>query len=87
MIPLLSLSLSAVLAHEAVAPSEVAESVVGKLIPAEVTRDGDVFHVCIVVYRARKARENVEKVGRVNPCYITTYGGGGGPCQNGRDNI
>jgi anaerobic selenocysteine-containing dehydrogenase len=28
--------------------------------------------VCIVVYRARKARENVEKVGCVNPCRTRT---------------
>ena len=70
-IPLKLDSVSAGLAEERVAERR-AEGILGKLIPASVTGDGDVFHVCIVVYRARKARENVEKSGRVNLCRIRT---------------
>lgn len=70
-IPLKLDSVGAGLAKERVAEGG-AEGILGKLIPASVTGDGDVFHVCIVVYRARKARENVEKVGRVNLCSIRT---------------
>ena len=70
-IPLKLDSVGAGLAEERVAEGG-AEGILGKLIPAGVTGDGDVFHVCIVVYRARKARENVEKVGRVNLCSIRT---------------
>ena len=71
-VPLHLDSVSAGLADQRVGPAEAAKGVVGKLIPAGIALDGDVFHVCIVVYRARKARENVEKVGRVNPCYCST---------------
>jgi hypothetical protein len=80
-VPLHLDSVSAGLADQRVGPAEAAKGVVGKLIPAGIALDGDVFHVCIVVYRARKARENVEKVGRVNPCCITTYGGAGAPAK------
>ena len=67
-VPLISLSLGAVFAHEAVAPSEVAESVVGKLIPAEVTRDGDVFHVCIVAQGGERASIKLKKPIVLSPC-------------------
>ena len=78
-VPLISLSLGAVFAHEAVAPTEVAESVVGKLIPAKVTRDGDVFHVCIVAQCGAPASINLENPIVVSRCRIRTYGGGGSP--------
>ena len=72
MIPLLSLRLGAVLAHEAVTPTEVAKGMVGVRGAAEVAVDGDVFHVCIVVHWANNAKGKGEKVGRVNPCVPST---------------
>ena len=70
-IPLKLDGVGAGLAEERVAERR-AEGILGKLIPASVTLDGDVFHVCIVVYRTRNATGKGEKVGRVNPCRART---------------
>ena len=78
-VPLVSLRLSAVLAHEAVAPTEVAEGVVGEVIPAEVTRDGDVFHVCIVAQCGAPASINLKNRIVVSPCVPRGYGGAAAP--------
>ena len=71
-VPLHLDSVSAGLADQRVSPAETSKGVVGKLIPAGIALDGDVFHVCIVDHWPKNAKRKVEKMGRVNPCRTRT---------------
>ena len=59
---------SAGLADERVSPAEAAKGVVGKLIPAGIAFDGDVFHVCIVAHCGAPASINLKKPIVLSPC-------------------
>ena len=67
-IPLFSLSLGTVLAHEAVTPAEVTKGVVGVRVVAQVAGDDDLFfvsaHVFIIGAGVKYARGNLEKADR-----------------------
>ena len=66
-IPLKLDSVSAGLAEERVAEGR-AEGILGKLIPASVTLDGDVFHVCIVARCSTGTRIKWKNPIVVSPC-------------------
>jgi hypothetical protein len=83
-VPLHLDSVSAGLADQRVSPAETSKGVVGKLIPAGIALDGDVFHAPIVAHRGAPATVKWRNQIVVSACYIRTYGGGGGPCHFGR---
>jgi hypothetical protein len=70
-IPLKLDGVGAGLADERVA-KRGAEGILGKLIPAAVTGDGDVFHAPIIAQRGAPATINLKKPTALSPCCIRT---------------
>jgi hypothetical protein len=80
-VPLHLDSVSAGLADQRVSPAEASKGVVGKLIPAGIALDGDVFHVCIVAWRGKDASIKWKNPIVVSACPARVYARGAAPAK------
>ena len=80
-VPLHLDSVSAGLADQRVSPAETSKGVVGKLIPAGIALDGDIFHAPIVEHRGAGARIKWKNPIVVSACPARVYARGAAPAK------